>query len=238
MRVPADAAPRPPENPPITGCNTSRPSATEERLLQIDYCLIMTQTPHHTFGRVSDSLVRTTTRLGTLRRSCQQKARYKTFIEEHLRLPRLPRRRYFINTATVHNAMRALFLQGHIRITTGEPAIHCLSPRRRRVCRHIADHLYLGKNTASISGNLQQIGDTPQETEYAKLAYKQYQKLDSLIFIQESALDYGLAQCRNEMSDKGLPLINKILKMPCLKTMWEMATTSLIYLGNSSSMEQ
>ena len=54
-----------------------------------------------------------------------------------------------------------------------------------------------------------------------------------MIFIQESALDYGLAQCRNGMSDKGLPLINKILKDAMSKNNVEMATTSLIYLGTA-----
>lgn len=218
----------------ITGCNTPRPSATEERLLQIDSLLNHdADSAISLLEEFSDSLVRTP-RDSALFTLLSAESRYKTFIEDTSDCHVSRAARYFINTGDRHNAMRALFLQGHIRITTGrtgEAIVSLLAAEE--FADTSADHLYLGKIYSSISEIYSKIGDTPQETEYAKLAYKQYQKLDSLIFIQESALDYGLAQCRNGMSDKGLPLINKILKDAMSKNNVEMATTSLIYLGTA-----
>ena len=180
----------------ITGCNTPRPSATEERLLQIDSLLNHdADSAISLLEEFSDSLVRTP-RDSALFTLLSAESRYKTFIEDTSDCHVSRAARYFINTGDRHNAMRALFLQGHIRITTGrtgEAIVSLLAAEE--FADTSADHLYLGKIYSSISEIYSKIGDTPQETEYAKLAYKQYQKLDSLIFIQESALDYGLAQC-------------------------------------------
>ena len=99
----------------ITGCNTPRPSATEERLLQIDSLLNHdADSAISLLEEFSDSLVRTP-RDSALFTLLSAESRYKTFIEDTSDCHVSRAARYFINTGDRHNAMRALFLQGHPR---------------------------------------------------------------------------------------------------------------------------
>lgn len=137
-------------------------------------------------------------------------AQDKTFRDDTIYKDICSTAEYFDSIGDKRNAMRSLFYCGRIfqnRHEYGRAIINLLKAEEKA---DSAEHLYRGKIYNAISESYKEVYDSPQELEYAHKALAEYEKLDSLPFVNDAKLWLGLSLCRNNMAEKGIPMMTKI----------------------------
>lgn len=116
---------------------------------------------------------------------------------------------YFDSIGDSRNAMRSLFYSGRIFQNRHEYGKAIISMLKAEEKADTTEHLYLGKIYNAISESYKEVCDAPQELKYAQMALEEYEKLDSLPFVNDAKLWLGLSLCRNHRADEGIELMTK-----------------------------
>lgn len=116
---------------------------------------------------------------------------------------------YFDSIGDSRNAMRSPFYSGRIFQNRHEYGKAIISMLKAEEKADTTEHLYLGKIYNAISESYKEVCDAPQELKYAQMALEEYEKLDSLPFVNDAKLWLGLSLCRNNRADEGIELMTK-----------------------------
>ncbi len=220
----------------VAACGCSRQSSTspaEKMLAVIDS--LLTVRPDSALRLVEmfpDSLLRTS-RDTALFRLMRAEARYKNFIDDTSEVEISAAARHFVESGDLRNAMRSLFAQGCILRNAGESGEAISTFLEAENMADTTDHFYLGKIYAAMRETYKDAGDVPQEQEFARRSYEHYQRTDSVPFIQDATLWYGLSLCRSGLSQEGIPMITRICNEAKELNDEEMLATSLMYLASA-----
>ncbi len=138
-------------------------------------------------------------------------ARDKTFQEDSTHNVISDAADYFIMHGDKRNAMRSLFYKGRKYQDAANYGAAIITFLKSIELTDTTDHLYRGKIYNSISESYKAVSDAPQELEYVRRSLEEYQKLDSLVFIEDMKLAYGYALCRNYKMMEGLQIMQEVL---------------------------
>lgn len=138
---------------------------------------------------------------------------------------------YFIEKGDKEKAMRSMFYRGIIYQNSGEYGPAIISHLKSVEMTDTIDHLYRGKIFNAISEIYKSVSDAPQELKYTRLALEEYQKLDSLVFIEDLKLAYGYALCRNNKIDEGINEMHNVYEEALKRNDEERIEDALIYMG-------
>lgn len=138
---------------------------------------------------------------------------------------------YFIDKGDREKAMRSLFYKGIVYQNAGKYGPAIITQLKSLEMADTANHLYRGKICNAISEIYKGVSDAPQELEYAQMSLEEYEKLDSLVFIEDMKLTYGYALCRNNRIDEGIEQMQEVYKAAMERSDEERIETALIYMA-------
>ncbi len=107
---------------------------------------------------------------------------------------------------------RTLFYQGRVFQNSGRlgESILCFNNALENM-RTNGMLIYKAKTYCALSESNSQIGDSPQQLENSRKAWLCYLQLDSLPFIRDAQLWYGISLAENDSVDKGVMLMKEVL---------------------------
>ena len=139
----------------------------------------------------------------------------------------------FGNLGDCHNQMRALYYKGRI-LQNGEAYGNAVVTfLDARELADTTESYYIGKIYWALSEVEGLLGDRLHKAKYAKNAWEQFQKLDSLIFMQESKLWYASTLTENDRVNEGITLMKEVYEDGIKSGDSYLISESLSSLGNA-----
>lgn len=158
-------------------------------------------------------------------------AKDKTYREDTLEYAINEAAEYFIDRDDREKAMRSMFYKGIVYQNSEKYGLAIISHLKGIELSDTTDYLYRGKMFNAISEAYKSVSDAPQELKYAQLALDEYQKLDSLVFIEDLKLVYGYALCRNNKIDEGIGEMRRVYREAVMRNDEERIEDALIYMA-------
>ncbi|MBD5357504.1 MAG: hypothetical protein HDR88_17395 [Bacteroides sp.] len=138
---------------------------------------------------------------------------------------------YFVRKNDKRKAMRSMFYKGIAYQNSSNYGPAIITLLKSIEMSDTAEHFYRGKIYNAISEIYKEVSDAPQELEYARLSLEEYQKLDSLVFIEDLQLAVGYALCRNNRFEEGINKMQQVYKAAEKRGDDEMTEAALIYMA-------
>jgi len=160
-------------------------------------------------------------------------ARDKTFHDDTVaeRISRAAQ--VFGNLEDSRNQMRALYYKGRILQNAEAYGSAVVTFLDALELADTTENYYIAKIYWALSEVEGRLGDRLQKSKYAKKTWEQFQKLDSLIFEQESKLWYASTLTENDRAEEGIALMKEVYEdgISCRDT--GLISESLSSLGNA-----
>ncbi len=137
---------------------------------------------------------------------------------------------YFLGKDDVRKAMRSMFYRGLAYHEAGEYGHAIITLFKSIELADTSEHLYRGKIYNAIRETYKSVSDAPQELEYARRALEEYQKLDSLVFIEDMKLAYGYALCWNNKFEEGIHQMREVYEAAKTRNDEETRDAALIHM--------
>ncbi len=140
----------------------------------------------------------------------------------------------FGNFGDSHNQMRALYYKGRILQNAEAYGSAVVTFLDALELADTTENYYIAKIYWALSEVEGRLGDRLQKSKYAKKTWERFQKLDSLIFEQESKLWYASTLTENDRAEEGIALMKEVYEdgISCRDT--GLIRESLSSLGNAS----
>ena len=131
------------------------------------------------------------------------------------------------------NQMRALYYKGRILQNAEAYGSAVVTFLDALELADTTENYYIAKIYWALSEAEGRLGDRLQKSKYAKKTWERFQKLDSLIFEQESKLWYASTLTENDRAEEGIALMKEVYEngISCRDT--GLISESLSSLGNA-----